>query len=70
MGEDKREYYSYAIVTERDPLSGEPERFCVGYDGPDYQRAATARAERIAAENRANPLVIDAVAVVEQVEEG
>ena len=62
------EYYSYAQVRQRDPLSGELETECVGYDGPDPLHVAQARAERIAEENRRDPNIHAARPVVVRID--
>ena len=63
-----RVYYSYAHVEHRDPLSGYVTHSNVGWDGPDLPWVAHDRAERIAAENRADHDVYDAYAVVVQID--
>ena len=69
MCKAKENCYSYAHVITSDPLSGKLSHENVGYDGPDLPWVAQERAERIASENRNDPHVHDAYAVVEYVDE-
>lgn len=62
--QQRRQWYGYALVTDRDPLSGEIDTYSIGYDGPfPTEEQARRHAERIAAANIADG--IQAVAVTE-----
>ena len=50
-------WYGRAIISDHDPISGEPIKYGVGYDGPfETEGAARAYAEHIAQVNRADGL--------------